>query len=72
MLLSLFERETLDATLTRYTFLAGKFISGFSGQIVAATDWFSFFVYASFMGLPAVFLAVVVARRMASEKRHVT
>ena len=52
--------------------LPGKFISGFSGQIVAATDWFSFFVYASFMGLPAVFLAVIVARRMASEKRHVT
>ena len=51
--------------------LPGKFISGFSGQIVQATDWFSFFVYASFMGLPAVFLAVIVARRMASEKRHV-
>ena len=43
--------------------LPGKFISGFSGQIVAMTDWFAFFLYASAMGLPAVVLAVVVARR---------
>ncbi len=43
--------------------LPGKFISGFSGQIVEAVDWFNFFVYASFMGLPAVLLAVIVTRR---------
>jgi PAT family beta-lactamase induction signal transducer AmpG len=43
--------------------LPGKFISGFSGQIVEATDWVSFFVYASAMGLPAVFLAIAVTRR---------
>ena len=43
--------------------LPGKFISGFSGQIVEAVDWFSFFVYASAMGLPAVILAVMVTRR---------
>jgi PAT family beta-lactamase induction signal transducer AmpG len=43
--------------------LPGKFISGFSGQIVEATDWFMFFVYASAMGLPAVFLALAVTRR---------
>ena len=43
--------------------LPGKFISGFSGQIVEAVDWFSFFVYASGMGLPAVILAVMVTRR---------
>jgi len=43
--------------------LPGKFISGFSGQIVEVVDWFSFFVYASFMGLPAVFLAIAVTRR---------
>lgn len=43
--------------------LPGKFISGFSGQIVEAIDWFSFFVYASLMGLPAVLLAIVVTRR---------
>ncbi len=43
--------------------LPGKLLSGFSGQIVEATDWFSFFVYASAMGLPAVFLAIAVTRR---------
>ncbi|MGI9331277.1 MAG: AmpG family muropeptide MFS transporter [Gammaproteobacteria bacterium] len=43
--------------------LPGKFISGFSGQIVEAVDWFTFFLYASLMGLPAVFLAIAVTRR---------
>ncbi len=43
--------------------LPGKFISGFSGQIVEATDWFSFFLYASLMGVPAIILAVIVSRR---------
>ncbi len=43
--------------------LPGKIISGFSGQIVEAVDWFSFFIYASAMGLPAVILAVWVTRR---------
>jgi PAT family beta-lactamase induction signal transducer AmpG len=43
--------------------LPGKLISGFSGQIVEAIDWFSFFVYASAMGIPGVLLAILVARR---------
>ena len=43
--------------------LPGKLISGFSGQIVEAIDWFSFFVYASAMGIPGILLAVIVARR---------
>ncbi len=43
--------------------LPGKFISGFSGQIVAATDWFNFFLYAALMGVPAIVLAMVVSRR---------
>jgi PAT family beta-lactamase induction signal transducer AmpG len=46
--------------------LPGKLISGFSGQIVEAIDWFSFFVYASAMGIPGVLLALVVARRQAA------
>jgi PAT family beta-lactamase induction signal transducer AmpG len=45
--------------------LPGKLISAGSGWVVANVDWFSFFIYASAMGLPAVFLAVAVTRRRA-------
>jgi PAT family beta-lactamase induction signal transducer AmpG len=41
----------------------GKLVSGFSGQIVEATDWVIFFVYAGCMGLPAIILALWVTRR---------
>ncbi len=44
--------------------LPGKFLSGFSGQIVEAVDWFSFFLYAAGMGVPAVVLAWIVTRRV--------
>ena len=43
--------------------LPGKLISAASGAIVEAVDWFTFFLYASAMGLPAVLLAVIVTRR---------
>lgn len=43
--------------------LPGKVISGFSGFIVESVDWFSFFIYASAMGLPGIILAVIVVRR---------
>jgi PAT family beta-lactamase induction signal transducer AmpG len=43
--------------------LPGKLISAASGMIVEAVDWFSFFLYASAMGLPAVLLAIVVTRQ---------
>jgi PAT family beta-lactamase induction signal transducer AmpG len=43
--------------------LLGNFIGGFSGKVVEATDWVSFFLYASAMGLPAILLSVVVSRR---------
>jgi len=45
--------------------LPGKLISGFSGFIVESIDWFSFFIYASGMGVPAIFLAVIVSRKRA-------
>ena len=47
--------------------LPGKLISAASGAIVEAVDWFSFFMYASAMGLPAVLLAVIVTRQARSE-----
>lgn len=43
--------------------LPGKLISGFSGFIVESIDWFSFFIYASAMGIPGIILAVIVVRR---------
>ncbi len=46
--------------------LPGKLISAGSGWVVAQVDWFSFFIYASTMGLPAVFLAIAVTRRRAN------
>jgi len=46
--------------------LPGKLVSGFSGFIVESIDWFSFFIYASGMGIPAIILAVIVTRRQVS------
>jgi len=43
--------------------LLGNFIGGFSGRVVEATDWVTFFLYASAMGIPAIILSIVVARR---------
>lgn len=42
--------------------LPGKFFSGFSGVIVDSVDYPVFFVYASLMGIPAIFLAIKVKR----------
>lgn len=43
--------------------LLGNFIGGFSGRVVDATDWVSFFLYSAAMGLPAIVLSIIVARR---------
>ena len=37
--------------------LPGKFLSGFSGMVVDAYDYHTFFIYAAFAGLPAIALA---------------
>ena len=44
----------------------GKFLSGFSGIVVDAVGWVTFFVYASLMGLPAILLAVLISRGLRS------
>ncbi len=43
--------------------LLGKFLSGFSGIVVDAWDYPAFFLYAAVMGVPAIVLALVIARR---------
>jgi PAT family beta-lactamase induction signal transducer AmpG len=55
---------TQYALFTSLMVLPGKILSGYSGQIVDAIGWVSFFVYASLMGIPAIFLAVVVSRQL--------
>ena len=43
--------------------LVPKFLSGFSGIIVDATSYVFFFVYASFVGIPAILLVLYLMRR---------
>ncbi len=38
--------------------LLGKFLSGFSGEIVKADGYFTFFIYASLIGIPTILLIV--------------
>lgn len=55
---------TQYALFTSLMVLPGKILSGYSGQIVDAIGWVSFFVYASLMGIPAILLAVIVSRQL--------
>ena len=48
--------------------LPGKVIGGFSGFIVEATDWTTFFLYASAMGIPGIALALIVVRHERSRQ----
>ncbi|MCK6371896.1 MAG: AmpG family muropeptide MFS transporter, partial [Gammaproteobacteria bacterium] len=54
---------TQYALFSALMMLLGNFIGGFSGRVVEATDWVTFFLYASAMGLPAIVLSVVIAAR---------
>ncbi|MEE8482746.1 MAG: MFS transporter [Acidiferrobacterales bacterium] len=50
--------------------LAPKLISGFSGVIVDSYGYVSFFVYASVMGIPAIFLVLYLMHRMNVDKNQ--
>lgn len=58
-----------DFTATQYALLSSlmallpKFLAGFSGNVQESLGWFGFFMYAAAMGIPAILLAFVVARR---------
>jgi PAT family beta-lactamase induction signal transducer AmpG len=43
--------------------LPGKFVSGFSGIVVDGFGYLPFFVMASLLGLPAIFLVIWLARQ---------
>jgi len=52
--------------------LPGKFFSGFSGVIVDASSYQTFFIYAALMGLPAIFLAWLIWKRDRGDlKNHI-
>jgi PAT family beta-lactamase induction signal transducer AmpG len=59
---------TQYALFTSLMVLPGKFLSGFSGVIVDAVGWISFFLYASLMGVPAIVLAWMVSKHMQLSK----
>ena len=58
-----------DFTATQYALLSSlmallpKFLAGFSGNVQESLGWLGFFLYAAAIGLPAIALAIVVARR---------
>ncbi len=54
---------TQYALFTSLMLLPGKILSGFWGIIVDATDYVTFFLFASAMGLPAIILAMFIVRR---------
>ena len=61
---------TQYALFTSLMLLPGKLLSGFSGMVVDATDYVTFFLYASAAGIPAVILAVFIMRKAALDRRN--
>jgi PAT family beta-lactamase induction signal transducer AmpG len=53
---------TQYALFSSFMTLPGKVISGFSGVIVDASGYVSFFVYAAAVGIPAILLVIVLMR----------
>ena len=53
---------TQYALMSSIMSLLGKFTAGYSGDVQEAIGWMGFFIYAAALGLPAILLAVVVAR----------
>ena len=61
---------TQYALFTSLMLLPGKLLSGFSGMVVDAADYVTFFLYASAAGIPAIVLAVFITRRAALDRRE--
>ena len=63
---SLTNREftaTQYALLSSFMALLPKFLAGYSGNVQESIGWLGFFLYAAALGVPAIVLAFVVARR---------
>ena len=61
-------------TATQYALMSslmavlGKFTAGYSGNVQEAIGWLGFFLYAAALGIPAILLSLVVARRGQDER----
>ena len=54
---------TQYALLSSFMSLLGKFSAGYSGEVQESVGWLGFFLYAAALGIPAIILAFIVARR---------
>jgi PAT family beta-lactamase induction signal transducer AmpG len=54
---------TQYALFTSLMSLFGKFVAGFSGVVVDATNYVTFFIYASFLGVPSILLILFIGLR---------
>ena len=54
---------TQYALLSSFMSLLGKLTAGYSGNVQESIGWLGFFLYAAALGIPAILLAMVVARR---------
>jgi PAT family beta-lactamase induction signal transducer AmpG len=43
--------------------LFGKFVAGWSGVVVDAVGWVTFFIYASALGIPSILLVLFIMMR---------
>ncbi|GAB4345807.1 MAG: MFS transporter [Gammaproteobacteria bacterium] len=53
---------TQYALFSSLMLLPAKFLGGFSGDVVDATDYVTFFIYAAALGLPAILLVIYLMR----------
>ncbi|MCH7822965.1 MAG: MFS transporter [Proteobacteria bacterium] len=56
---------TQYALLSSFMSMLGKFTAGYSGNVQESIGWLGFFLYAAALGLPAMALSFVVAKRHA-------
>ncbi len=54
---------TQYALLSSFMSMLGKFTAGYSGNVQESIGWLGFFLYAAALGVPAIVLSFVVARR---------
>jgi PAT family beta-lactamase induction signal transducer AmpG len=54
---------TQYALLSSFMSMLGKFTAGYSGNVQESIGWLGFFLYAAALGVPAIALSFVVARR---------
>ena len=62
-LTSLSFTATQYALLSSFMSLLGKLTAGYSGNVQESIGWLGFFLYAAALGVPAIVLSFVVARR---------